>query len=90
MKNAGRETRLQQVDSHFCEIKRRCSFLSNFAQYALEIGNHTAIKACAAAVGVGAFPWGARGAAYGPLVGWLVPVPVAASGVVWHADISEL
>jgi hypothetical protein len=25
-----------QVDSHFCKIKRRCSFLSNFAQSAVE------------------------------------------------------
>eukprot|EP01043_Picozoa_sp_COSAG02_P005006 COSAG02_NODE_133_length_34692_cov_83.845229_19_plen_88_part_00 len=36
------------------------------------------------AVGVGASPWGTRGAAYGPLVGWLVPV--AASGVFCHAN----
>ncbi len=38
----------------------------------------------AAAVGVGASPWGTRGAAYGPLVGWLVPV--VASGVFWYVN----
>ena len=27
-----------QVDSHFCKIKRRCSFLSNFSQSVLENG----------------------------------------------------
>jgi hypothetical protein len=32
----------------------------------------------------GASPWGTRGAAYGPLVGWLVPV--AASGVFWYVN----
>ena len=40
----------RQVDSHFCKIKRRCSFLSNFAQSVVEnrtiLGTQSSRVAC--------------------------------------------